>query len=450
MLGIGGDQQMFELWMKLPDGTARRIFTENLVTEKLATNDEAKASLAGYTASEIENNVLTCKNLYHIRNLLGGAGGGALNYDMVLQTNHAEPWNDGTAATLQSLARPHSGQWLDNARFDLKAYNGALSGISKTSGGIHFDWTDTAVASVDMMFEVEGGGGSGVGVVAGEAGVRQSELEFSIGGLEGDGMAVAGSLIYVWAANGDVRIYNTNGIVQSTITLTGGPAHTRGLAVGNSKIYVIDSSNIKIYPLAGGSEITAERITLDTNNSSPFGLAFTNGFVYVVDADDDKVYAYNVATRARDSSKEFDLAPGNTDARGITFGGNTFFVVDGASSTDEVYAYTPSGTFLSELSFTLPAVNANPQGIAYRDNVLYVSDTTDDYIYAYAVGLSPRFGLVKTSGGIGELAVATGNSFVAFRLRSGVVTVSRNDYLLFAGTETLAPFRVMGSVLQTN
>ena len=65
---------MFELWTKLPDGTARRIFTENLVTEKLATNDEAKASLAGYTASEIENNVLTCKNLYHIRNLLGGGG----------------------------------------------------------------------------------------------------------------------------------------------------------------------------------------------------------------------------------------------------------------------------------------------------------------------------------------------------------------------------------------
>ena len=74
---------------------------------------------------------------------------------LILQTTHSAPWNGGSAGTRQGLTKPHAGEWLDNSRAQVKAY-GPLAGCSLVTGGIHFDWTDASIPSVDMIFELQG------------------------------------------------------------------------------------------------------------------------------------------------------------------------------------------------------------------------------------------------------------------------------------------------------
>ena len=53
----------------------------------------------------------------------------------------------------------------------------------------------------------------------------------------------------------------------------------------------------------------------------------------------DKIYAYDMTTKARDSSQDFDTlnAAGNTSPRGIWSNGTTMWVSD--QTTDKIYAY---------------------------------------------------------------------------------------------------------------
>ena len=61
--------------------------------------------------------------------------------------------------------------------------------------------------------------------------------------------------------------------------------------------------------------------------------------MWVADNTDDKLYAYELATKARDSSKDFDTlsAAGNNFPIGIWSDGTTMWVADNTDS--KIYAY---------------------------------------------------------------------------------------------------------------
>ena len=61
--------------------------------------------------------------------------------------------------------------------------------------------------------------------------------------------------------------------------------------------------------------------------------------LWVADWLDDKIYAYDLASKARDASKDFDTlaGAGNAHPRGIWSDGTTMWVVDWDHS--QVYAY---------------------------------------------------------------------------------------------------------------
>ena len=81
--------------------------------------------------------------------------------------------------------------------------------------------------------------------------------------------------------------------------------------------------------------------------------------MWVADYSDDKIYAYNLSTKARDSSKDFDTLEDadNDHAAGIWSDGTTMWVAD--SSDDKIYAYNAPETAVSNMNRS-PTVTGTP------------------------------------------------------------------------------------------
>ena len=76
-----------------------------------------------------------------------------------------------------------------------------------------------------------------------------------------------------------------------------------------------------------------------TEHTAPTGLWSNGTTLWVVNGNDGKIYAYNRATKARDSSKDINTlsAAGNTRPRGLWSNGTTMWVGD--RDDDKIYAY---------------------------------------------------------------------------------------------------------------
>ena len=93
--------------------------------------------------------------------------------------------------------------------------------------------------------------------------------------------------------------------------------------------YVVDS---------GGTTQAFETLGAAGNNN-PVGIWSDGTTMWVADTDDDKIYAYDLATKARDASKDFNTlaGAGNNNPEGIWSDRTTMWVVDQAD--DKIYAY---------------------------------------------------------------------------------------------------------------
>ena len=430
-----------------------------------ATNAQAKAALTADPASNIENNVLTLDNLYYIRNLLGSRGGGAMNYDLVLQTTTNTPWDGGNDATLQSLTRPHSGQWLNNTNAELKAYN-ALVGCSLVKGGIHFDWTDTAVASVDAMFAVSGGGSDGLATVSGASIARNVAADFSInrgtdtGSFFAAGLAVYNGIAYITdqRTGGTAKVY-ANRLDGTRVTTEewnlGANTNPRGMTIHNGKAYIVGSvsgaQKVLVYRMSDKVLLSTEGWNLNASNGNPNAIAIFGGKAYITDNADNRIYIYQVSNGNYLSSEGFGLASGQSTANGIYIRHSRVYTAF-SGSTDKVFVYGLDGTHLSNYDWNLATDNSSPSAMDEYQGLTYVLDSTQNKVFAYSTGIAPRFGIVKTSGGIGidALDVLSLNDYMAPQMRSPVITITRNDYLLFAADVVLTPFRVLMTVLKSN
>ena len=141
--------------------------------------------------------------------------------------------------------------------------------------------------------------------------------------------------------------------------------------------------------------LPAQDIQFDTSagNNAPFGTWSDGTTIWVadgsfVDSDDRRrVFAYNLSSRARDTSKEFELNRHNASPQGIWSDGTTMWVVDAhhGSPGPHVFAYNISNiTDMSDMTngvtrdtsreFDLVDVNSAPQGMWSNANV----NETDD------------------------------------------------------------------------
>ncbi len=135
---------------------------------------------------------------------------------------------------------------------------------------------------------------------------------------------------------------------------------------------------------------TIDVLTLHSDNGVPRGVWGNDDTIWVAEDDsgtDNKIFAYNRATGARDSSKDFDTldAAGNKDIQGIWSDGTTMFVVDYVD--DKLYAYTVSTKARdSGKDITLISFNDEPRGIWGNADTIWVAQDgtgTDNKIFAY-------------------------------------------------------------------
>ena len=160
-----------------------------------------------------------------------------------------------------------------------------------------------------------------------------------------------------------------------------------------------------------------------------------------------KMAVYNLATKTRVAADEFSLDTENTTAEDISIFKDKFYVLD--SADDKVYAYGQDGTRLPNEDFDV--TGTWERTLAVANNRAYLAVENSSGVRVYQVGSVPRFGIVKTSGGItaSDMASLAINDTAATWIRSGVVTVTRNDYLLMAAEATMTPFYLTGTVLGT-
>ena len=148
---------------------------------------------------------------------------------------------------------------------------------------------------------------------------------------------------------------------------------------------------------SGGNRLAnIEFTTLVTaGNNTPSGIWSDNETLWVSDDDDAKLYAYNLATRARDPDKDFDLArnPGtptqdNRDSEGIWSNGTTMWVANNpgfVNGGDKIFAYKMSDKSRDPAKDfdTLTAASHNDLGDIWSDgDTLWVQNASDG-LFAY-------------------------------------------------------------------
>ena len=128
-------------------------------------------------------------------------------------------------------------------------------------------------------------------------------------------------------------------------------------------------------------------------NSYPFGMWSDGTTMWVADQISHKIYAYDLASRARDASKDFDtlVAAGNDAPRGMWSDGTTMWVADAVDGKLYAYDLASRARDASKDFDTLVAAGNNwPQGMWSDGTTMWVADAVDDRIYAYDLASRAR------------------------------------------------------------
>ena len=166
----------------------------------------------------------------------------------------------------------------------------------------------------------------------------------------------------------------------------------RGIWSNETTMWVTDDRHDKLfaYDLATKERAEDKEFTLGTVDKFPqslwsdgttmwvahFQRRRTNMVGEVTQAKESKIYAYNLATKTRDESKEFDtlLAAGNENPVGLWSDGPTMWVAD--SPDGKIYAYKMSDKSRDpskDFDILLAAGNTNPKGIWSDGTTMWVA-----------------------------------------------------------------------------
>ena len=117
----------------------------------------------------------------------------------------------------------------------------------------------------------------------------------------------------------------------------------------------------------------------------PYMIWSDGATMWVVDVDDEKIYAYDMATKARDTDKDFDTLKeaGNESITGIWSDGATMWVVD--IDDEKIYAYDLATKARdADKDFNdLHADNDDPYGIWSDGTTMWVADALEAKFFAY-------------------------------------------------------------------
>ena len=184
------------------------------------------------------------------------------------------------------------------------------------------------------------------------------------------------------------------------------------LTVGASEFRIVvtaqDGMTTKLYELTverDSARILDWTPTRDLNdvvvagNASPQGIWSDGTTMWVADDDDDKIYAYVLATGDRDASKEFSLHADNASPGGMWSNGTTVWLADTDDAKLYAYALTDDpdtigtdekGQRDASKDISLHADNSDPWGIWSDETTIWVTDSSDEELYAYDLDTGTR------------------------------------------------------------
>ena len=170
-----------------------------------------------------------------------------------------------------------------------------------------------------------------------------------------------------------------------------------GLWSDGTTMWVADGADAKLYAYnlsTKARDSSKDFGTLDAaGNDLPVGIWSNGATMWVADVSDVKLYAYNLSTKARDSSKDFTTlnAAGNNDPSVIWSDGTTMWVAD--SNDDKLYAYstsTKARDSSKDFDTLHAALNWSPWGLWSDGTTMWVDDLVDKKIYAYSMSTKAR------------------------------------------------------------
>ena len=328
--------------------------------------------------------------------------------------------------------------------------NAAVLPVDHTEGAVHWSSADTSVVTIDSSgnYEAVGAGASAITAMVGSvsnsititvgipdlivANVDVSDSDLT----QGQSFTLSGTVRNAGLAMAETSIlsfyFSTDSTIDASDTLVGMNA-IPSLNAGGSNF-----QSIQVTAPTGGTYYYGACVSLvaseeDTNNCSmgikvvvnndfntlsaagnnnPQGLWSDGTTMWVTDGDNDKLYAYNLSTKARDSSKDFNTlsAAGNNSPQGLWSDGTTMWVTD--SSDDKLYAYnlsTKARDSSKDFNTLSAAENNSPQGLWSDGATLWVADSSDDKLYAYNLSTKTR----DSSKDFNTLSAAGNNSPIA-------------------------------------
>ena len=168
-------------------------------------------------------------------------------------------------------------------------------------------------------------------------------------------------------------------------------------------MWVVDYTDDKIYAYnlsTKARDSSKDFTTLNAaDNNHPSAIWSDGTTMWVADSDDNKLYAYSTSTKARDSSKDFDTlrAAGNESPWGLWSDGTTMWVDDLADKKLYAYSMSTKARDSSKDFETLTAAgNETPRGIWSNGTTMWVADRADDKIYSYNMDLPAPTNLSAT------------------------------------------------------
>ena len=171
-----------------------------------------------------------------------------------------------------------------------------------------------------------------------------------------------------------------------------------GIWSNGATTWVLDSTDRKIYAYTAATkarDTTKDFNTLDTLNVGSREIWSDGSTMWVSDGLIAKVFAYDLATKARDSGRDFNTlaSAGNITPQGIWSDGTTVWVVNGTVDEDKIYAYnlaTKQRDSGKDFDTLTAAENTDPRGIWSDGDTMWVADRSDDKIYAYNLATKER------------------------------------------------------------
>ncbi len=187
----------------------------------------------------------------------------------------------------------------------------------------------------------------------------------------------AGTSLWVADKNRNVYKYNNSGSLQGSWTASSlsSTAQVEGVATNGTDIWIVDNKTDKVFRHTGaasrvtGSQSAAGSFSLNNANSNPKGIVTDGVSIWVInDSTTDKIFKYTVSGSFLGS---WTIDSANKAPTGLTIdptnGSQDIWVVD--NGTDKIYQYSnsrsrTSGSQASAATYALAVGNTNPQGIA--------------------------------------------------------------------------------------